>query len=219
MRTTIALTTIAISTNSAFINPPYGNPYIGCNPNELNLTVTGIEGAYCAPKCNVRYANGCNPNELNLTVTGIEGAYCAPKCNVRYENGCNPQKIADVSAMPECMIGVNSTQNNYCALICNTESSKDQCDTAGGASCHHVSGVQGVCTYESKSTTINTKTIYDSSNSNNNLNLFNPSQPVIDYNLIDTINTNPKATWAAEASPRFHQWTLGKYSKRRSEQM
>ena len=188
MRTTIALTTIAISTGSALSKPPYGNPYIECNPNELNLTVTGIEGAYCASKCNVRYANGCNP-----------------------------QKIADVSAMPECMIGVNSTQNNYCALICNTESSKDQCDTAGGASCHHVSGVQGVCTYESKSTTINTKTTYDSSN--NNLNLFNPSQPVIDYNLIDTINTNPKATWAAEASPRFHQWTLGKYSKRRSEQM
>ena len=186
MRTTIALTTIAISTGSALSNPPYGNPYIGCNPNELNLTVTGTEGAYCAPKC-----------------------------NVRYENGCNPQKIADVSAMPECMIGVNSTQNNYCALICNTESPKDQCDTDGGASCHHVSGVQGVCTYESKSTTIKIKT-YDSSNSNNNLNLFNPSQPVIDYTLIDTINDNPKATWVAEASPRFHQWTLGKYSKRRS---
>ena len=45
------------------------------------------------------------------------------------------------------MIAVNSTKNNYCALIGNTDAKENQCDVKGGAFCHHVSGVQGVCTY------------------------------------------------------------------------
>jgi cathepsin B len=161
--------------------PPYGNPYVQCNPHELNLSITNVPGLFCSPKC-----------------------------NVIYENGCNPNKQSDVEAMPECLIGVNSTQNNYCALICNTDAPNDQCDTKGGASCHHVSGVQGVCTYESATTipTTTTGTFHPHSEPR--------SEPrstrwVNDPTLIHTINhPSTHATWVAEPSPRFEQWNLGR---------
>ena len=89
----------------------------------------------------------CLRGELNMSVSGIPGLYCAPRCNVRFASGCNPSKPSDTLAVPECTIAVNSTENNYCALICNTDAKDDQCDVEGGASCHHVSGVQGVCAY------------------------------------------------------------------------
>jgi len=176
----------------AQVTPPYGNPYLGCNPSELNLSVSGIPGLFCSPKC-----------------------------SVIYENGCNPLKAPDVQAMPECQIGVNSTSNNYCALICNTQAAEDQCDTKGGASCHHVSGVQGVCTYESAYGTNNLAN--DLANPGNDLSmtadsptntliLFNPSQPATNFDIINAINNNPNATWSAEASPRFDGWTLGRAS-------
>lgn len=89
---------------------------------------------------------GCNSGELNMSVANVPGLYCAPKCSIIYPNDCNPSKAPGVSAMPECMIAVNGTTNNYCALICNTDA-KNQCDVKGGAECHHVYGNQGVCTY------------------------------------------------------------------------
>jgi cyclophilin family peptidyl-prolyl cis-trans isomerase len=102
------------------------------------------------------FAGPCLAGELNLSISGVPGLYCAPHCNERFASGCNPAKPADSVAMAECIIGVNSTQNNYCALICNTDAKEDQCDTKGGAACHHVSGVQGVCTYTAANVTAGT---------------------------------------------------------------
>jgi hypothetical protein len=82
-----------------------------------------------------------------MSVTGVPGLYCAPHCTDIYQNSCNPAKPAHVKAVPECMIAVNGSTNNYCALICNTDAKEDQCDVKGGAACHHVYGNQGVCTY------------------------------------------------------------------------
>lgn len=103
----------------------YGNPYLGCEKGEANVSVTGVPGLACMPKCN--------------TVPGYD---------------CTPDKASDVTAMPECIIGINSSTNNYCALICNTEAKDNQCDVKGGASCHHVSGNQGVCTYPPPNATL-----------------------------------------------------------------
>jgi hypothetical protein len=101
------------------------------------------------------YVEQCNPKELNMSVGGVPGLYCAPQCNVKYQNDCPPGKPAGTVAMPECMIAVNgSSTNNYCALICNTDAKVDQCDSKGGAACHHIQGNQGVCTYTNSSTQV-----------------------------------------------------------------
>jgi hypothetical protein len=161
--------------------PPYGNPY----------------------------NNGCNSNELNLSITSVPGLFCSPPCSVVYENGCNPDRIQGITAMPECMIGVNSTTNNYCALICNVDAPEDQCDVHGGASCHHVSGVQGVCTYKDDAKHLDNKA---EDAHRDVLTLFNPSQPAIDHALVAAINANPMSTWIAKPSLRFQGWTLGRAS-------
>ena len=156
------------------------------------------------------YKNGCTAKELNLSIAGVPGLFCSPKCSVIYENGCNPAKAEGLTAMPECMIGVNSTENNYCALICNTDAPTDQCDTKGGASCHHVSGVQGVCTYtlnEDKDEHLSLNKV-----SSRVTTLFNASQPATDPLLVKSVNGDSSATWVAEASSRFHGWTLGRAS-------
>jgi len=82
-----------------------------------------------------------------MSVNGVPGLYCAPPCNTVPGYDCDPAEVPGVTAMPECMIAVNGTDNNYCALICNTDASDNQCDAKGGAKCHRVSGNQGVCTY------------------------------------------------------------------------
>jgi hypothetical protein len=103
--------------------------------------VVAYEGPYSNP-----YAGPCFKRELNLSVTDVPGLFCSPHCEPIYPNSCPPTKPAAVTAMPECIIGVNSTVENYCALICNTDA-PNQCDKAGGAICHPVQGNQGVCTY------------------------------------------------------------------------
>ena len=82
-----------------------------------------------------------------MSVNGVPGLYCAPPCNTVPGYDCDPAKVSGVTTVPECMIAVNATDNNYCALICNTDASDNQCDAKGGAKCHHVYGNQGVCTY------------------------------------------------------------------------
>jgi len=101
------------------------------------------QNAYSNP-----YAGACEKGELNLTVTGVPGLFCSPKCGTVPGYDCDPAKAVGTTAMPECIIGVNSSENNYCALICNTDA-PNQCDKEGGAECRHVSGNQGVCTYTS----------------------------------------------------------------------
>merc|ERR1719253_1311995 len=94
------------------------------------------------------YVGACEKGELNLTVTGVPGLFCSPKCGTVPGYDCDPNKAPGTTAMPECIIGVNSSENNYCALICNTDA-PNQCDKQGGSDCHRVSGNQGVCTYTS----------------------------------------------------------------------
>jgi len=118
------------------------------------LVLPALVVAYVGPYSNP-YAGPCFKRELNLSVTNVPGLFCAPHCEPIYQNSCPPTKPAGVTAMPECIIGVNSTVENYCALICNTDA-PNQCDKAGGAICHPVSGaggVQGVCTYPAPSRT------------------------------------------------------------------
>jgi len=95
------------------------------------------------------YHVDCQRGELNMSVTDVPGLYCAPKCSNLYPTDeCPQQKPDGMVALAECMIAVNSTENNYCALICNTDAVEDQCGGENtGATCHHVYGNQGVCTY------------------------------------------------------------------------
>ncbi len=131
-----------------FLND-YLRRVLGVGGGEVNRQAEPATSAGSRPYGNPYLSGGCPRGELNMSVTGVPGLYCAPKCSVVFQNDCNPAKAPGVSAMPECMIAVNSSENNYCALICNVDAPQDQCDTAGGAQCHHVSGNQGVCTYES----------------------------------------------------------------------
>ena len=151
------------------------------------------------------YAGPCAPHELNLSVSGVPGLFCSPPCDVVDPDGCpavgNNRKI---TAMPECIIGVNSSSNNYCALICNTDAGQDQC--GGKAACHRVSGDQGVCTYGPEEAAAPSLAVSPARAGG----LFNPDGPALSAQIVSAVNSNSKATWKAELSARFRGWSLGR---------
>ena len=45
----------ASAASAAATGYPYGDPFKGpCQPKELNMSVTGVAGLYCAPRCSVQ---------------------------------------------------------------------------------------------------------------------------------------------------------------------
>ena len=72
------------------------------------------------------HAGPCAPHELSLSITGVPGLFCSPPCGAAETGGC-PAAAGGrkIQARPECIIGVNSSANNYCALICNTNNSNN----------------------------------------------------------------------------------------------
>ena len=77
--------------------------------------------------------------------------YCAPPCDYGASPaGCGTAKPAGIHASPECMIAVNGSMDNYCALVCQTNAyDAKSCDAAAGAKCCSVGGVTGVCAFAS----------------------------------------------------------------------
>ena len=92
------------------------------------------------------FTGPCNPNELNMSVNVVPGLYCAPQCDNLAPQGCGTTKPSGIHASPECIIAVNGSENNYCALVCQTYDAKS-CDVAAGAECFSVGGVTGVCAF------------------------------------------------------------------------
>ena len=111
---------VAAAAGGQQLQPPYGDPFRG----------------------------PCNPRELNMSVHGVPGLYCAPPCDNAGPAGCGTAKPAGTHASPECMIAVNGSMDNYCALVCQTYDAKS-CDAAAGAKCYSVGGVTGVCAFAS----------------------------------------------------------------------
>ena len=53
MRSFVLLSLVAIATAIPFAQKHYyGNPYLGCEKGEANVSVTGVPGLACMPKCN-----------------------------------------------------------------------------------------------------------------------------------------------------------------------
>ena len=98
---------------------------------------------------------GCQSDEVDISVTGITGSFCSPKCTGIFKTKCPKDVPAGVTAEPECALQDSSSNEKYCALICSPSldeaslrAGDAQCSTK--ASCKAVpnAGV-GLCTYDS----------------------------------------------------------------------
>jgi len=98
---------------------------------------------------------GCQSDEVDIKITGVDGSVCSPKCTGIFKTKCPTDVPAGVTAEPECALQDSSTHDKYCALICSPSldeaslrAGDAQCSTK--ASCKAVpnAGV-GLCTYDS----------------------------------------------------------------------
>jgi len=97
---------------------------------------------------------GCQSDEVDIQITGVDGSVCSPKCTGIFKTKCPTDVPAGVTAEPECALQDSSTHEKYCALICSPSldeaslrAGDAQCST--NASCKAVpnAGV-GLCTYD-----------------------------------------------------------------------
>jgi hypothetical protein len=93
---------------------------------------------------------GCKTDEVELSIQGVSGDFCSPKCSSFFHH-CPSDVPSGVTATPQCALQSSGSSTKYCALICSpTETISDQavadaqCGT--NASCKPISGV-GICTY------------------------------------------------------------------------
>lgn len=98
------------------------------------------------------YQGSCMSDEVNITITGVQGAVCSPKCTgLIIKNKCATDVPTGVTAEPTCALQDSASEEKYCALICSpdtdiTEAEDAQCGT--DASCKAIQTV-GICTYDS----------------------------------------------------------------------
>ena len=59
----------------------------------------------------------CMSDELNITVTGVSGAFCAPSCSI-IKACPNDKPAGAVGGNPECALEDSAADKKYCALIC-----------------------------------------------------------------------------------------------------
>lgn len=92
---------------------------------------------------------GCLPDEHNITVEGIGGDLCSPKCSPKSKTPCPTDVPSGVTAQPHCEITYQD-KTKGCCLICSPSTDvaslragDAQC---GAGSCQPIQGV-GVCTY------------------------------------------------------------------------
>jgi C1A family cysteine protease len=94
----------------------------------------------------------CESDEVNITITGITGAVCSPKCTgFIIKTKCPSDVPEGVTATPTCALEDSASDEKYCALICSQDLhiTKAEDDTCGKASCKTIpnQGV-GICTYD-----------------------------------------------------------------------
>ena len=89
----------------------YEDPYsTSCAANELNVTVTGVPGAFCSPPCNADGSCPAAPSgatadpECALEVNGAsQPTYCALICTPPGTGGCpSPATCQPVSGVGVC---------------------------------------------------------------------------------------------------------------------
>jgi C1A family cysteine protease len=95
--------------------------------------------------------NGCLSDEIQVSIQGIAGDFCTPKCET-FIKPCPKDVPAGVTAAPQCALQDQSSSNKYCALICapagpiaDQKAADAQCGT--NASCKAIQGA-GICTYD-----------------------------------------------------------------------
>jgi len=100
-------------------------------------------------------SGGCQSDEIDITINGISGSVCSPKCTGIFKTKCPTDVPTGVTAEPECALQDSSNNEKYCALICSPSLDEDslragdaQCST--NASCKAVPNANvGLCTYDS----------------------------------------------------------------------
>lgn len=92
---------------------------------------------------------GCMPDERNVTVNGVAGDLCAPLCHPNATPACPTDVPTGVTATPECELTFKDGVKG-CILVCSPSIDKGslrlgdaQC---GAGSCQPIQNV-GVCTY------------------------------------------------------------------------
>jgi hypothetical protein len=93
-------------------------------------------------------AGNCLSDEEAVTITGIAGSFCSPKCeNLIVVKECTKDVPTGTTARPECVLeSAGSSTPSMCALICSPSDEADGCPDK--ASCKAISGT-GICTYDS----------------------------------------------------------------------
>lgn len=94
------------------------------------------------------FQGSCESDEVNITITGVEGSVCSPACTGLFKTKCPTDVPSGVTAEPECALQDQSS-DKYCALICspNTDITEEENAACGSATCKPISGV-GICTYD-----------------------------------------------------------------------
>ena len=99
---------------------PYSNPSTGaCQTSEAKVTITGIPGSFCSPKCTGLFRK---------CPAAPAGTSAEPKCVLETSGSSTPTQ---------------------CALICSPSETLDDSSNAAcptGATCKPISGT-GLCTY------------------------------------------------------------------------
>jgi len=98
---------------------------------------------------------GCQSDEVDISITGITGSICSPKCTGIFKTKCPTDVPAGVTAEPECALQDSTSHEKYCALICSPSTDEAslragdaQCSSK--ASCKAVPNADvGLCTYDS----------------------------------------------------------------------
>ena len=98
-------------------------------------------------------AAGCKLGEHPVSVTGVPGSFCSPKCVGTGAANCPTDVPAGVSATPSCALTAPSGTKS-CALVCSPSAAIAIADQhaadamcGAGASCKPIQG-QGLCTYD-----------------------------------------------------------------------
>jgi len=91
-------------------------------------------GPYEKPPCT-------SSKEKAVQIQGVQGSFCTQQCSLF--KPC-PQN-SDINGQAECALKDSSSDEKYCAVICQPSES-DACDPSAGMTCKSIQGT-GICTY------------------------------------------------------------------------
>jgi len=89
---------------------------------------------------------GCMADEESVSITGISGDFCSPKCTkLLFLHFCTKDVPTGTTANPECVLETQgSSSPTQCALVCNPAAEDAGCPK--GATCQPIQTI-GLCTY------------------------------------------------------------------------